>query len=121
MMDLWLKERMKQVLINLLLNSIQAMPRGGKVRISAQEVFENHQKEVLLRVEDSGKGIPEKDRERVFDPFFTTKEGGTGLGLSIVYSIIKEHHGKIDLQSRVGKGTVFVITFPQVEIEEVRR
>ena len=114
-------ERMKQVLINLLLNSIQAMPQGGKVRISAQEVFENHQKEVLLRVEDSGKGIPEKDRERVFDPFFTTKEGGTGLGLSIVYGIIKEHHGRIDLQSQVGKGTVFAITFPQLEIEEGRR
>ena len=114
-------ERIKQVLINLLLNSIQAMPQGGKVRISAQEVFENHQKEVLLRVEDSGKGIPEKDRERVFDPFFTTKEGGTGLGLSIVYSIIKEHHGRIDLQSQVGKGTVFAITFPQVEIGEGRR
>ncbi len=111
-------EKMKQVLINLLLNSIQAMPEGGRVRISAQEAFENHRKEVLLRVEDSGKGIPEKDRERVFDPFFTTKQGGTGLGLSIVYSIVKEHRGRIDLQSQPGEGTAFTIIFPQETLEE---
>ncbi len=106
-------EKMKQVLINLLLNSIQAMPGGGRVRISAQEVVEDHRREVLLRVEDSGEGIPEKDRERVFDPFFTTKQGGTGLGLSIVYSIVKEHRGRIDLRSQAGEGTAFTIIFPQ--------
>jgi len=78
-----------------------------------QEIIDNNQRKVLLRVEDSGQGIPEEYQKRVFDPFFTTKEGGTGLGLSVVYSIIKEHHGSIELQSEVGKGTVFVITFEE--------
>ena len=103
--------------MNLLHNSIEAMPEGGKLKIGVQEMFDNNQRKVLLRVEDSGQGIPEEYRIRVFDPFFTTKEGGTGLGLSIVYSIIKEHHGSIDLQSQVGKGTVFAITFHQERLE----
>jgi signal transduction histidine kinase len=106
-------EKMTQVLINLLHNSIEAMPEGGKLKIEVQELLENDQRRVLLRVEDSGQGIPEEYQKKVFDPFFTTKEGGTGLGLSVVYSIIKEHHGSIELQSEVGKGTVFVITFEE--------
>jgi signal transduction histidine kinase len=111
-------EKMRQVLINLLHNSIQAMPEGGKLKIGVREIFENDQRKVLLRVEDSGTGIPEEYRMKVFDPFFTTKEGGTGLGLSIVYSIIKEHHGSIDLQSQVGHGTVFAVTFAQRRLKE---
>ena len=111
-------EKMTQVLINLLHNSIEAMPEGGKLKIVVQEIFDNDQRKVLLRVEDSGQGIPEEYRKKVFDPFFTTKEGGTGLGLSIVYSIIKEHHGSIDLQSQVGKGTVFAVTFLQERLRE---
>jgi signal transduction histidine kinase len=110
-------EKMRQVVINLLHNSIQAMPEGGKLKIGVQEIFEDDQRKVLLRVEDSGIGIPEEYRIKVFDPFFTTKEGGTGLGLSIVYSIITEHHGSIDLQSQVGEGTVFAITFFQEGIK----
>jgi len=111
-------ERMTQVLINLLHNSIEAMPEGGKLKIGVQEIFDNNQRRVILRVEDSGQGIPEEYRKKVFDPFFTTKEGGTGLGLSVVYSIIKEHHGSIELQSEVGKGTVFAIIFSQERLKE---
>jgi signal transduction histidine kinase len=107
------EEKIRQVLVNLLLNSIQAMPHGGRLKITVREMAQNHHREVLLRIEDSGKGIPEENRERIFDPFFTTKEHGTGLGLSIVYSIIKEHKGTIDLQSRIGTGTTFTIAFPQ--------
>lgn len=106
-------EKMKQVLINLFLNSIQAMPGGGRLRIGAREVLENHRKEILLYVEDSGKGIQREHLEKVFDPFFTTKEKGTGLGLSIVYNIIKEHQGRIDIQSRVNEGTTITIALPQ--------
>jgi signal transduction histidine kinase len=111
-------ERMRQVLFNLLHNSIQAMPEGGKLKIGVREILESDQRKVLLRVEDSGHGIPEEYRKKVFDPFFTTKEGGTGLGLSIVYTIIKEHHGSIDLQSQVGRGTVFAITFHQERLKD---
>jgi two-component system sensor histidine kinase AtoS len=111
-------EKMIQVLINLLHNSIEAMPEGGKLKIVVQEILENDQRRVLLRVEDSGQGIPEEYQKKVFDPFFTTKEGGTGLGLSVVYSIIKEHHGSIELQREVGKGTVFAIIFPQEGLKE---
>ncbi len=105
-------KEIKQVLINLFLNSLQAMPEGGLLRIMANEVADNDSKEVHLKVEDSGKGIPEENRAKVFDPFFTTKEHGVGLGLSIIYSIIKEHHGTVDLQSQVGKGTIFTLAFP---------
>ena len=111
-------EKMTQVLINLLHNSIEAMPEGGKLRIVVQEILENDQRRVLLRVEDSGQGIPEEYQKKVFDPFFTTKESGTGLGLSVVYSIIKEHHGNIELQSEVSKGTVFAIIFSQERLKE---
>ncbi len=111
-------DRMRQVLINLLHNSIQAMPEGGNLKIGVREILENDQRKVLLQVEDSGQGIPEEYRKKVFDPFFTTKERGTGLGLSIVYTIIKEHHGSIDLQSQVGQGTVFAITFHQERLKE---
>src|SRR5512136_2206129 len=106
-------EKMRQVLINLLHNSIGAMPEGGKLKIGVQEIFDNNRRKVLLRVEDSGQGIPEEYRKKVFDPFFTTKEGGTGLGLSIVYTIINEHHGSIDLRSQVGKGTILLVIFEE--------
>jgi signal transduction histidine kinase len=69
-------EKMRQVLFNLLHNSIQAMPEGGKLKIGVREILENDQRKVLLRVEDSGQGIPEEYRKKVFDPFFTTKEKG---------------------------------------------
>lgn len=105
------QEKMRQVLINLFLNSVQAMPDGGRLSIVAGKMSKNNHKEVFLKVEDTGYGIEEENQEKVFDPFFTTKEHGTGLGLSIVYSIVKEHRGKIDLQSRVGKGTSFTLTF----------
>ena len=111
-------ERIRQALMNLFHNSIEAMPEGGNLKIGIQEIFDNNQRKVLLRVEDSGQGIPEEYRKKVFDPFFTTKEGGTGLGLSIVYNIIKEHHGSIDLQSQVGQGTVFAFTFLQERLKE---
>jgi signal transduction histidine kinase len=111
-------EKMRQVLFNLLHNSIQAMPEGGKLKIGVREILENDRRKVLLRVEDSGQGIPEEYRKKVFDPFFTTKEGGAGLGLSIVYTIIKEHHGSIDLQSQVGQGTVVAVTFHQERLKE---
>jgi signal transduction histidine kinase len=111
-------ERIKQVLVNLFLNSIQAMPGGGRLWIEARKVFDNHREEVLLSIKDSGSGIQREHLEKVFDPFFTTKEGGTGLGLSIVYNIIKEHKGRIDIQSPVGGGTLITIILPRERRDE---
>lgn len=68
---------------------------------------------VEIKVSDSGKGILPKDMPRIFDPFFTTKEKGTGLDLSIIYSIIKRHNGKIEVQTEPNKGTTFTITLPR--------
>lgn len=101
---------LQQVFLNLFLNAIQAMPDGG--RLSVRSFVENG--EVKLNVADTGVGIPEENLDKVFDPFFTTKEPGrgTGLGLSVSYGIVKKHHGRITVESEIGKGTTFSVVFP---------
>lgn len=105
--------KLEQVFINILSNSLEAMPDGGSILISSS------QKKSLIevRVTDTGMGIAGENLSRVFDPFFTTKEigSGTGLGLSICYGIIKQHHGHIELSSIVGKGTTTTIRIPTRE------
>ncbi len=88
-------DRIRQVLMNIFVNAIQAMPEGGTLRVATalQEGY------AAITVQDSGTGIPGDIRSRIFDPFFTTKAEGTGLGLSIVYGIMGEHGGKVELQS----------------------
>jgi len=103
------KSQLKQVFLNVFLNAVQAMGDGGLLSVE-EVVLENGK--TLVRVVDTGPGIPEEDIERAFDPFFTTKKGGTGLGLSICYSIIKAHGGEIELRSRLGEGTTVLITLP---------
>jgi PAS domain S-box-containing protein len=102
-----------QVIINLLENARDAMPGGGWIKISTARSSENGQ--VILRLSDSGIGIPAGSQSRIFDPFFTTKEigEGTGLGLSIVHGIIKMLGGEITVESAPGKGTTFIIRFPK--------
>ncbi|OQA85688.1 MAG: Sporulation kinase E [bacterium ADurb.Bin236] len=105
-------DQVKQVFINMMLNAADAMPNGGKlfVRTSSDYI----QNEITIEFTDTGVGIPERDVKRIFDPFFTTKEKGrgTGLGLSVSYGIVQRHGGSIDVKSRVGQGTTFMITFP---------
>ena len=100
---------LQQVFLNLFLNGIQAMPGGGKLKIGARE--DDSGNWVVVDVEDSGCGIAPENLSKIFDPFFTTKkEGqGTGLGLSVSYGIVQKMGGKITVESRVGKGTVFHI------------
>ena len=104
------REQIKQAMLNLLLNAIQAMPQGGPLILSGRNSEEGQWVELSIR--DSGVGISEEDLNRLFDPFFSTKEGGIGLGLSITHRIIDQHHGKIEVASKPGEGTVFTVWLP---------
>ncbi|MGB8953343.1 MAG: ATP-binding protein [Candidatus Aminicenantales bacterium] len=103
-------ERLQQVFINIILNAIDAMPDGGTLRIDLQE----SDSEAVIRIADTGTGIKEQHLLHIFDPFFTTKGigKGTGLGLSISYAIVKEHEGRINVESEMGKGSCFIIAIP---------
>lgn len=104
------KDRLNQVLLNLYLNSLQAMERGGELHVSVQEG--SRPDTVAITVRDTGCGIAENILERVMDPYFTTKPEGTGLGLAMVYKIIDEHGGTIKIVSTEGEGTTVSITLP---------
>ncbi|MCX7871816.1 MAG: ATP-binding protein [Verrucomicrobiae bacterium] len=100
--------QIKQVLINLIKNALQAMTKGGKLIIETGYTNDD----VWVCVSDTGKGIPVEVMNRIFEPFYTTKREGTGLGLMIVQRIIRDHRGKIEIESRPGEGTKFRIRLP---------
>jgi len=100
--------QIKQVLLNLMLNSVQAMPGGGSIAILSR--LQNDA--VSVRVCDTGPGIPASDVEFIYDPFFTTKETGTGLGLPTAYQIIEQHGGELKLEKSDSSGACFVFTLP---------
>lgn len=104
------KEQIRQVFLNLILNAIQAMPDGGELKLGGQLSGEG--RFVKLQFKDSGIGIPQEHIGRIFDPFYTTKDNGIGLGLSIVHRIIDQHQGRIEVDSNLGKGTLFTIWLP---------
>ena len=104
------REQMKQAILNLLLNAIQAMPGGGHLTLRGQNSKDGQWIHILIK--DSGVGIPDEDMNRLFDPFFSTKEQGIGLGLSIAHRIIDQHHGKIEVESTPGEGTLFTVWLP---------
>ena len=102
-------DQIQQVLVNLIKNAMQAMRRGGVLTLRTG----CNQEDVWIAIQDTGAGIPESKMNRIFEPFFTTKKKGTGLGLMIVQRIIREHDGRIELESRVGKGSTFRIWLPR--------
>lgn len=110
---------LRQAFFNLCINAMDAMPQGGELTLSLHSGREKGQNErdVVIEIADTGKGIPEEILPKIFDPFFTTKksEKGTGLGLSIVCLILERHKGAISVESKVNKGTKFIITLPAKE------
>ena len=108
-------QQINQVFMNILVNAAQAMEEQGVINISTKAV--NGFVEILIS--DTGVGISEENLSKIFDPFFTTKEvgKGTGLGMNIAYNIIKKHNGTIDVQSRIGNGTTFIIKLPLTSID----
>ena len=101
---------MEQVFLNLLINALQATPEGGRISIFVEVVNQK----VIAKISDTGKGIDSEHLSRIFEPFFTTREnqGGTGLGLAIISGIVEKHKGKIEVESELGEGTTFTLTFP---------
>lgn len=110
--------QLQQVVINLIINAVQAVNKQGKIEIGlSAEGIKGSECFVLLNITDNGVGIPEEDIGKVFDPFYTTKtgeKGGIGLGLSIVQQIVKMHHGRITIKSKVGLGTTVSVRFPTI-------
>jgi signal transduction histidine kinase len=103
---------LREVLMNLIFNAVDAMPGGGKITIRSRQ----NDGDVLIEVADTGKGMPEEVRQRCFEPFFTTKgEAGTGLGLAMVFGILKRHDAVIDVESAPGKGTNFHLRFAAMD------
>jgi two-component system, sporulation sensor kinase E len=100
--------QIKQVLVNLIKNAMQAMTKGGTLSLQTGEGAEG----VWVSVGDTGGGIPQDQLNRIFEPFYTTKKKGSGLGLMIVQRVLRAHGGRIDLESKVGRGTTFRIWLP---------
>lgn len=103
-------QQLKQVLLNLLLNSLEAMPDGGRLSIDTRQTASH----LVLRIADSGEGMTPEDLCHVWDPFFTTKERGMGLGMAIVKGIVERHGGQVHLSSTIGKGTTAELHLPVI-------
>jgi signal transduction histidine kinase len=103
---------MRQAILNVAMNAVQAMPHGGRLSVSARR----DRGSVRIEITDTGPGIPSEVRHRIFEPFFTTKASGTGLGLAVVKRIIEGHQGEIVLESHEGQGTVFTLRLPLGEV-----
>jgi signal transduction histidine kinase len=99
---------LKQALLNLILNAIQAMPGGGVLTVESRLLSDAFE----VKIADTGIGISEENRKKLFSPFFTTKKNGTGLGLAITYRIIENHRGRIDVVSEPARGTTFTVRIP---------
>lgn len=103
-------DQMRQVVLNIILNAADAMPQGGKIRVRSS--FEPKASQAILRISDTGPGIPAEIQDKMFEPFFTTKKTGTGLGLAIAYGIMERHKGSLKVESAPGRGTTIEMILP---------
>ncbi len=106
---------LKQVLLNLIKNAMNAMPQGGKLTVHARP----DGNQVLISVQDTGIGMDDETMHKIFEPYYTNKATGTGLGLTVVYKIMKEHRGDITVESKLGEGTIFTLSFPVPKSERL--
>lgn len=105
--------QLQQVLVNMMLNAVQAMPPEGRLDLAVQA----DGKEARIVIRDTGAGMSQETKSHIFDPFFTTKNEGTGLGLSLSYAIVKDHRGDIEVESEQGRGTTFKIRLPRMDAD----
>jgi two-component system, NtrC family, sensor histidine kinase AtoS len=101
------RDQLRQILLNVIINGMNAMPSGGELSISSKQKGN----EVVILISDTGIGMEESVIGKIFDPFFTTRSKGTGLGLSVVHQLVVQNKGEIDVSSQKGKGTTFSIAF----------
>ncbi len=106
-------EQLKQVILNLVLNAIQAMPQGGKIQLNAR----SGDSDLHIEVIDEGSGVAPEDLDRIFTPFFTTRENGTGLGLAVANQIVLQHGGMLEARVKPGGGMIFTVVIPRTEKE----
>jgi signal transduction histidine kinase len=106
-----LRDQLKQAVLNLCLNAIEAMPTGGQLTMHTTQ-NQSAPASIGLTIADTGAGIAAEALSNIFDPFFTTKDSGTGLGLAITHDIIQRHQGRIEVDSQLGQGTTFRVWFP---------
>ncbi len=104
------KDRLNQVITNLIMNAVHAMPEGGKMVLATQDT----EKGVKITVSDTGQGIPDEIKKELFEPFFSTKEEGAGLGLAVVRKIVLDHNGEIYAESVKGQGSIFTLELPEI-------
>ncbi|MCK4890316.1 MAG: response regulator, partial [Candidatus Aminicenantes bacterium] len=123
------KGQISQVIQNIIINAVQAMPEGGTISVSAEnldgkEIKDlplNENRYIKIEFKDRGMGIPESQLKNIFDPFFTTKQKGGGLGLATAFSIIKNHDGLITVESELGKSTTFCVYLPALKKEVLKK
>ena len=113
------KAEIRQVIWNLILNAVQAMPEGGVLKVEANPARSGERDGVEIKIGDTGFGMEERDLKKIFEPFYTTRDTGTGLGLAVVSRIMEAYGGKVHVQSEFGKGTLFIIWFPVSGLVEV--
>lgn len=109
------ESELREVLVNMVFNAVEAMPNGGNLTLAAEDVNDS----VVISVGDTGTGMPAEVKSRIFDPFFTTKgKAGLGLGLAVSFGIVRRHEGSVEVESEIGKGTKFKIMLPKAAIAE---
>jgi signal transduction histidine kinase len=102
------RDLLKQAILNVVVNAVEAMKEGGRIRVAAHRSGE----ECVVEVEDQGPGIPEEIRDRIFQLYFSTKGKGSGIGLAVTFRVVQLHNGTIDFTTEVGRGTTFRLRFP---------